>query len=114
MSIEYGESTTRAGLPDEVLLRVMKRADAEQNRHVSLVRIADALGNEHSPAPMAFQSIAVFLGRIADALDRAYPKPPPEEMQYTADGLPVPPWLGGESGTGHDDTATPESGHDGA
>ena len=62
-NVSYGESTTREGLPDEVLLRVMRRADAEQNRHLNLARIADALSGSDGDA----------LDRIAGALDRAYP-----------------------------------------
>jgi len=73
--IQYGESTTRETLPDEVLLRVMRRADAEQNRYVNLARIADALGGPDNTSHSLTRRTADALERIADALDRAYPLP---------------------------------------
>lgn len=76
--VTYGESTSRESLPDEVLLRVMRRADAEQNRYISLGRIADALTDDEGLRKHLYW-IERSLTRIADALDRAYPEPVPVE-----------------------------------
>lgn len=116
----YGESYTRDGLPEEVFLRVMRRADAEQNRHVNTARIADAL--EAATARDSVKDISVSLGRIAAALDRAFPdetdkaiehlhlkgytvtEPRDPDLEYGPDGLPIPPWINDESGVDYDDT----------
>jgi hypothetical protein len=76
--MRYGESMTREGLPDEVLLQIMRRADAEQSRYVNLARIADALENPADSHSVPRQVITA-LERIADALDRAFPVPAVEE-----------------------------------
>ena len=83
--MNYGESTTREGLPDEVLLRVMRRADAEQNRHVNLERIADALSGSGDDSHSLSRRAVDALVRIADALDRAYPPPELEEPPEPSD-----------------------------
>jgi hypothetical protein len=94
--IQAGESYTRAGLPDEITLRIIRRADAEQNRHVNIGRIADALEKSVDLSDVNF-----YLRRIADALDRAFPIPPvPAAEELPSDeparneaGLPIPPWV---------------------
>jgi hypothetical protein len=107
---KYGESYTRDGLPDEVFLRVMRRADAEQNRHVNLGRIADALGKEDG-LQKSFKKIEQHLGRIADALDRAYPEPDEEDDIPRNDaGMPIPPWTGDDGGVDYDDTTAADWG----
>lgn len=102
-AIQYGESTTRETLPDEVLLRVMRRTDAEQNRHVNLARIADSL--ESLGRVDAWNSIGRSLSRIADALDRAYPPPTLEVTgAEPAAGLLIPAGAAEDSGVDYDDT----------
>lgn len=101
---QYGESYTRPALPDEVFQRIMRRADAEQNKHVNTARIADAL-SEFKGSGADLKDISTYLGRIADALDRAFPEPGTDDgVERNEAGLPVPPWIGDRSGIDHDDT----------
>lgn len=76
--LQVGESYTREGLPDEVLLRLIRRADAEQNKHVNLARIADSLDTLSG----TWSDLTQQLQRVADALQgvvRDQALPPEDE-----------------------------------
>jgi hypothetical protein len=104
--IQAGESYTREGLPDEILLRVMRRADADQNKHLNLARIADSM----EKFTAAIERLGDQAQRTANILDRAFPVPEEEEavpdpVARNEAGVALPPYiLNGEGGVDYDDT----------
>jgi hypothetical protein len=85
----------------------MRRADADQNKHINLARIADTLDGFRG---MDLSLIGHSLGRIADALDRAFPDENTSEpdIQLIDGKLPVPGDVDlSEGGEDYNDT-TPE------
>jgi hypothetical protein len=90
---QVGESYTREGLPDEVFRRIMRRADAEQNRYVNLGRTVDALES----LGRNLTALNHTMNRVANAFDRLLkqitPDEPETEVPHNEAGLPIPPWV---------------------
>lgn len=104
--IQMGESYTREDLPNEVVLRMLRRADAEQNRYLNQVHIVKQLEKLNSIVEHLGKSFA----RTAEALEavaRTLNKPEEPEVETNDAGLPIPPWVDEPSGVDYDDT-TPE------